>query len=180
MNQIDGKVIRRLIASSVKQRVREKRPQMLRRCRFYEQHLRTSCLPGWPVQDTYWRNRKIISQYIFFELDSELSQLESTASVDRPFICIEAEVLLETSHSLLNRQRIIQIMLLKHLQEEHVGAFLWLNVNETAERQLQLFVQATRSHRGPIRRGLSIPRQSRRVQELKKTDYKRFASRRSR
>jgi hypothetical protein len=133
-NPIDGKVIHKLLVGSIKKPFREGKQHTLRSGRFYQyqqpmrisgnippeivynilDHIRsTDTLPalmvlGWQAPDSYWQNR--IPRDIIFDLDGELSQLKLPADIDWPFLCLKAEELLETSPSLLNRQRILRIV----------------------------------------------------------------------
>ena len=59
---------------------------------------------SWHIPDAYWRSR--FPEDIIFEIE----QVPATADLNWQFLCLEAELLLETSKRLLNRQRIYQIL----------------------------------------------------------------------
>jgi hypothetical protein len=59
---------------------------------------------GWQIPDSYWRGR--FPKDIIFEIE----ELASTADVAWQFLCLGAEQLLESSHGLLNRQRIFRVL----------------------------------------------------------------------
>src|SRR5580658_796373 len=60
---------------------------------------------NWDMPDAYWRSR--FPKDIIFEIE----QLSPTADLNWQFLCLEAELLLETSKRPLNRQRIFQILI---------------------------------------------------------------------
>lgn len=60
---------------------------------------------GWKIPDSYWRSR--FPRDIIFEINHEL---DPKVEVDWKFLCLKAEELLETSQSLLNRQRIFRVL----------------------------------------------------------------------
>ena len=62
----------------------------------------------WQVPDSYWRRR--MPQGVLSDLDIDLVELNPTADIDWPFLCLKAEELLDTSPSFLNRQRILRIV----------------------------------------------------------------------
>lgn len=60
---------------------------------------------GWQIPDSYWRCR--FPREIITEIKTEL---DPKVEVDWKFLCLKAEELLETSQSLLNRQRIFRVL----------------------------------------------------------------------
>lgn len=132
VNPLDSKIVQRLLNASINESNRGGRHQTLRSWWFFPQHLiygnkipleimynildhiqSTDDLValkvlGWQALDSYWLSR--IPRDIFFELDEELPLLKSTVVVDWPFFSLKAERLMETSHSLRNRQRIFKIV----------------------------------------------------------------------
>ena len=75
---------------------------------------RLIAIMNWHIADAYWRSR--FPKDIIFEIE----QLSPTADLNWQFLCLEAELLLETSKRLLNRQRIFQILIRtkQHFEDE--------------------------------------------------------------
>jgi hypothetical protein len=72
---------------------------------------------NWHIHDTYWRSRLTrFSGDIIFEIE----QFKLADSLDWQFLCLQIEPLLETSKGLLNRRRILRILIetKKHFQAE--------------------------------------------------------------
>jgi hypothetical protein len=69
---------------------------------------------NWHIPDAYWRSR--FPRDIIFEIE----RLSPTADLNWRLLCLEAELLLETSKRLLNRQRIFQILIRtkQHFEDE--------------------------------------------------------------